>query len=165
MSLTFLPLPNYREAEIRIHFNWNISLALDHSSPKCSCYYTLMSLTGILRGFVTFVKHSSRIPLSTSAWEATQALVCKWLSFQKKIPSTEKKYLLWHVMLEKNMLHCYMPGKYILFLQVWETNFLLRVNHPYIPSKVKWSTPKLEVTSNHWYGRSQIAQSLKWAWT
>ena len=39
---------------------------------------------GILRGFVTFVKHSSRIPLRTSAWETTQALVCKWLSFQKK---------------------------------------------------------------------------------
>ena len=38
MSLTFLPLPNYREAEIRIHFNWNTSLALDDSPPKCSCY-------------------------------------------------------------------------------------------------------------------------------
>ena len=36
MSLTFLPLLNYREAEIRIHFNWNTSLALDHSSSKCS---------------------------------------------------------------------------------------------------------------------------------
>ena len=38
MSLTFLPLPNYREAEIRIHFNWNTSLALDDSPPKCFCY-------------------------------------------------------------------------------------------------------------------------------
>ena len=85
----------------------------------------------ILRGFVTFVKHSSRIPLrSTSAWEATQALVCKW--FPQKKTSTEKKYLfsgayrlllLWHVMLDKNMLHRYMLGKYILSLQVWETNF------------------------------------------
>ena len=32
---------------------------------------------GILKGFVTFVKHSFRIPLRTSACEATQALVCK----------------------------------------------------------------------------------------
>ena len=28
-------------------------------------------------------------------------------------------------MLQKNMLHRYMPGKYILSLQVWEKNFTL----------------------------------------
>ena len=44
------------------------------------------------------------------------------------------------------MLHRYIQGKYILPLRVWEKN-LLRVNHPYFPSKVKWSTPQLRVIS------------------
>ena len=47
MSLTFLLLPNYREAEIRIHFKWNRSLALDHSSPKCSCYTLIWLQLGV----------------------------------------------------------------------------------------------------------------------
>ena len=46
--------------------------------------------------------------------------------FRKEYPALKKKiYLLWHVMLQKNMLHRYMPGKYILSLQVWEKNFTL----------------------------------------
>ena len=33
--------------------------------------------------------------------------------FRKEYPALKKKYLLWHVMLQKDMLHRYMPGKYI----------------------------------------------------
>ena len=47
------------------------------------------------------------------------------------------------------MLHRYMPEKYILSLLVWEKKNLLRVNHPYLPSKAEWSTPQLGVISNH----------------
>ena len=47
--------------------------------------------------------------------------------FRKEYPALKKKYLLWHVMLQKDMLHRYMPAKYIniLSLQVWEKNFTL----------------------------------------
>ena len=57
MWLTVLPLPNYREAEIRIHFNWNTSLALDHSSPKCSFSHwsDYSSVSGISGGEILVI--------------------------------------------------------------------------------------------------------------
>ena len=102
----------------------------------------------ILRGFLTFVKHSSRIPLrSTSAWEATQALVCKWfpqkkpapkknISFQEPIGSCSCGMYCWI----KNVIPLYAREIYSISTGLGN-KFLLRVNHPYFPSKDKCSTP------------------------
>ena len=61
-------------------------------------------------------------------------------AFRKEYPALKKKNLLWHVMLQKNMLHRYMPGKYILSLQVWEKNFTLSKS-PIPPLKSQFVDP------------------------
>ena len=45
------------------------------------------------------------------------------------------------IMQEKKSYRC-MSGKKILSPEVWEKNLLIpKQNHPYPPSKVKWSVP------------------------
>ena len=97
-----------------------------HKTPQAAqALASHADVKGILRGRSS---HSSSIPpespLGRLRGRLPKLSPYKW--FQKRISSTEKKiYLLWHVMLQKNMLHRYMPGKYILSLQVWEKNFTL----------------------------------------
>ena len=45
-----------------------------------------------------------------------------------------------HIMLENKSYSC-MSGKKFLSPEVWEKKILPKQNHPYPPSKVKWSVP------------------------
>ena len=97
---------------------WKIGL---HKTPQAAqALASHVDVKGTLR---CSSSHSSSIPPESPLGRLRGSLPklspYKW--FQKRISSTEKNiYLLWHVMLQKNMLHRYMPGKYILSLQVWE---------------------------------------------
>ena len=84
-----------------------------HKTPQAAqALASHADVKGILRGSSS---HSSSIPpespLGRLRGRLPKLSPYKW--FQKRISSTEKKYLLWHVMLQKDKLHRYMPGKYI----------------------------------------------------
>ena len=80
----------------------------------------------------------------------------------KKISSTEKKYVSWSIVLEKQILQRYKSGKKFYLQKFGQKKFLPQPNHPYHPlpppKKVKCLTPKAFAVNDGWW-RSGFART------